>query len=86
MAAFAVVAGGVPALGVVAATDVAAALAHPQMNPLRPPRQALLAALDLGRQVEVLDRVDVGAIGRSPTLEHRQRPDLACSAHLQLSA
>ncbi len=51
----------VPALGVVAAADPAAALAHPQVDPGHSKPQAFLTPLDLGRRVEVLDRVDVGA-------------------------
>ena len=49
---------------VVAAADVAAGLAHPQVDPPHPLRQALLAPRDLVRQVEVLDRVEVGALNR----------------------
>ena len=51
-----VVSGGVLARRVVAAADVAAGLTHAQVDPLRALRQALLAAGDLGRGVEDLDR------------------------------
>jgi hypothetical protein len=55
---------GVLALGVVAATDVPAALTHPQMDPLHPLGKALLTPGHLGWWVEALDRVDMRA-GRS---------------------
>jgi hypothetical protein len=50
-------------LRVVAATDVAAGLAHPQVDPAHPQRQALLAAGDLLGQIEELNRVEMGAFG-----------------------
>src|SRR5690242_6315423 len=57
------VGGGVLARGVVAAADVAAGLAHPQVDPAHPHRQTLLAALDLVREVEVGDRLQMGTGG-----------------------
>jgi transcription elongation factor GreA len=69
-----VVRGRVLAGRAVAAADVSAALAHPQVDPAHPLLQALLASGDLGGQVDVLDRVDVRTDGgRSPTLAHRRR-------------
>jgi len=68
------VGGGVFAWGVVAAADVAAGLAHPQVDPLHVQLQALLAARDLTRRVEDLDRADMGAGGSRPsTLATRPR-------------
>jgi hypothetical protein len=51
---------GVLADRVVAAADVPARLAHPQVHPAHPHRQALLAAGDLTRKVEVIDRIQMG--------------------------
>src|SRR5205807_78399 len=63
------VVGGRVAVGrVVAAPDVAALLAHPQMHPPAPRLQAFLAARDLRRRLQVLDRVEVRARGHGPTL------------------
>jgi transcription elongation factor GreA len=56
-----VVRGRVFARRVVAATDVAAGLAHPQVDPLHAELQALLAAGDLRREIEMLDRVEMCA-------------------------
>ena len=72
MAGLPAVRGRVLALGVVAAADVPADLAHPQVHPSLALRQALLAALDLVGEVEVLDLADVGAAGRTPTLAQRR--------------
>ncbi len=61
--------GRVFALRVVAAADVTAGLAHPQVDPLHAEGQALLAARDLRRKVEALDRIEVCAgVGREPTI------------------
>jgi transcription elongation factor GreA len=69
-----VVGGGVLAFGVVAATDVPAALAHAQVHPLHPELQALLAAGDLNRRIEELDRADVRAgLGRALTVANLDR-------------
>ena len=57
-------------LRVVAAADVAAGLAHPQMHPAHPERQALLAAVDLRWEVDHPDRIEMGA-GRSRMNEIR---------------
>src|SRR4051794_36384091 len=57
-----VMGGGVFADRVVAAADVAAGLAHPQVHPLHPLFQALLATGHLVRELEELDRVEVGAL------------------------
>jgi hypothetical protein len=54
---------------VVAAADVAADLAHPQVLPAHSLSQALLATGDLGGELEVLDFPDVGAGGRDSTLD-----------------
>jgi hypothetical protein len=54
---------------VVAAADVAAHLAHPQVLPAHSLRQTLLATGDLGGQLEVLDFADVGAGRRDSTLD-----------------
>jgi hypothetical protein len=64
MARVLVVPGGVLAGGVVAAADVAAGLAHPQMDPPPSGRQALLAALNRAREIEIGDRVEMGAFDR----------------------
>src|SRR3954470_5881903 len=56
------VGGGVFADRVVAAADVAAGLAHPQVHPLHALRQALLATRHLAREVEDLNRVEVRAL------------------------
>jgi hypothetical protein len=56
--------GRVLAFGVVAAADVAAGLAHPQVDPAHSQLQALLAAGDLVREVQVLDRIEVGTLRR----------------------
>lgn len=70
-----VVGGGVFANRLVAAADVPALLTHPQMNPSQPLGQALLAAGDLSRQVEMLDRVEMSAGGgRAPTLAWGKSP------------
>jgi hypothetical protein len=58
------VGGGVFADRVVAATDVPTGLAHPQMDPAPAGRQALLTTLDLVRQVEEVNRVEMGAFSR----------------------
>jgi hypothetical protein len=44
---------------VVAAADLAARLAHPQMHPAAPDLEALLAARDLGRWLEHDNLVEV---------------------------
>src|SRR4051812_49643082 len=49
--------------GAVAAADVAAALAHAQVDPAPADGEAVLAAGDLGGQVEDGDLVEVGAGG-----------------------
>jgi transcription elongation factor GreA len=74
MARLLMVPGGVLARRVVAAADVSARLAHPQMDPFHPLGQALLATGNLRRQVEALNRFEVGA-GRSrpSTLARRLR-------------
>jgi hypothetical protein len=51
--------GGVLALGVVAAADVAAGLTHPQVDPSHAGGQTLFAALDVPRDLEELDRVEM---------------------------
>jgi transcription elongation factor GreA len=57
---------------VVAAADVAAALAHAQMDPAHAERQALLAAGGVDRWIEVLDRIEMGAgLSRVVTLAGR---------------
>jgi len=61
MPALAVMGGRVTAGGVVAAADVAARLAHPKVNPAGAFGQALLTTGDGLRELEVLDRVEVGA-------------------------
>jgi transcription elongation factor GreA len=68
VAGLAAVGGGVLALGVVAAADVAAGLAHPQVDPARSRGKALLAAGDLLGQLVELDIAVVGAAGHDPTL------------------
>src|SRR5690242_16938873 len=52
------------ALGVVAAADVAAGLAHPQMDPPHPERQALFTALHVLRDIEELDGIEMRTLGR----------------------
>src|SRR5262249_9544546 len=61
MAALTHVRRGVPVRRAVAATDLAAGVAHAQVHPAAADLQALLAALDLLRQLGELDRVEVGA-------------------------
>jgi transcription elongation factor GreA len=74
VAALGVVGGGVLAFGVVAAADVPAALAHAQVDPLHAEPQALLAAGDLNRRIEELDRADVRAgLGRALTVADLDR-------------
>jgi hypothetical protein len=62
VAGLTVVGGGVFADRVVAAADVAAGLAHPQVDPLHALGEALLASRDLAREVEELNRVEVRAL------------------------
>jgi len=74
MPALGVVGSGVLAFGVVAAADVPAALTHAQVDPLHPELQALLAAGDLNRRIEELDRADVRAgLGRALTVANLDR-------------
>ena len=54
---------GVTARRVVATADVAARLAHPQVNPARAHGQALLAAGNRLGELEAFDRVEVAAGG-----------------------
>jgi hypothetical protein len=58
-----VVRGRVPTGGVVAAADVPARLAHPEMDPAHALREALLAAAHLLGELENLDVFDMGARG-----------------------
>src|SRR5207247_2082412 len=61
MTALVVVGRGVTAGRVVAASDVTAAVAHPQVDPASPRLQALLAAGDVGGRLEEFDGVQVRA-------------------------
>src|SRR3954447_26682701 len=71
----------------VAAADLAARLAHAQVDPLVARLQALLAAGDVGGGVEQLDLVEMGALGhvRNAT-ERRKRSDGGGSANVGLEA
>src|SRR4029077_19189880 len=57
---------------VVAAADVAAALAHPQVDPPHPLRQALLAAVDRIGKIHQLDRIEMCALSHQPTKSSTQ--------------
>ncbi len=63
MSAGLVVRGRMTAGRAVAAADVTARLAHPQVHPPAAGGQALLAAGDLRRQLKQLDLIDVAARG-----------------------
>jgi hypothetical protein len=69
-----VVRGCMAARGIVAAADVAADLAHPQMHPAHSLGQALFAALDLIRQLEHFDSIDMRA-GRHCPMVTASGPD-----------
>src|SRR5829696_8798217 len=64
--------GRVAAGRVVAAADVPARLAHPQVDPAAAGREALLTAGDAVGDVEELDRVEVRAGGHGPMVAVRQ--------------
>lgn len=68
MAGLPMVRGRVLAFGVVATADVTAGLAHTQVDPLHAELQALLAAGNLSRRVEDLERADVRAGSHAPTI------------------
>src|SRR5688500_2283007 len=70
------VAAGVPVGRGVAAADLPAGLAHPQMHPAVARLQALLAAGDLLRRLDDLDLVEVLAAGHQPGIltENTVRP------------
>src|SRR3954452_18756775 len=72
---------------VVAAADVAAGLAHPQVDPAPTGREALLAPLDGLGQLEDLYGVEVGAGGHASMVatrssrERQRRRDAARGVH-----